>query len=160
MEHKGVEYSIVQLAEGAGWRWEIRFADGKRKSGVTPVSRAVAIKQAEREIDRTLKSKKWACLPLLALEYGTGQTSQRIHEPIQMHLNHGVPGNIRWWGLRVADYRAYTVGLDGHFTGFEPLICADDAEAIARATQLVDGHDIELWSGQRLVARLKAVPKP
>ena len=33
-------------------------------------------------------------------------------------------------GLRVAEYRAYVVGHDGHFTGFEQLICADDAEAI------------------------------
>jgi hypothetical protein len=58
MEYKGVEYSVVQLLEGSGWRYEIRFADGKRKSGVTPVSRAVAIKQAKREIDRTLKDSE------------------------------------------------------------------------------------------------------
>jgi hypothetical protein len=58
MEYKGVEYSVVQLAEGAGWRWEVRFADGKNKSGVTPVSRVVAIKQAEHEIDRFLKDRK------------------------------------------------------------------------------------------------------
>jgi hypothetical protein len=54
MEYKGVEYSVVQLTEGVGWRWEVRFADGKNKSGATPVSRAVAIKQAESEIDRIL----------------------------------------------------------------------------------------------------------
>jgi hypothetical protein len=35
MEYKGVEYSVVQLLEGSGWRWEVRFADGKNKSGVT-----------------------------------------------------------------------------------------------------------------------------
>ena len=52
MEYKGVEYSVVQLLERSGWRYEIRLADGKRKSGVTPVSRAVAIKLAKREIDR------------------------------------------------------------------------------------------------------------
>jgi hypothetical protein len=57
MEYKGVEYSVVQLTEGAGWRWEVRLADGKNKSGVTPVSRAVAIKQAEHEIDRILKDR-------------------------------------------------------------------------------------------------------
>jgi hypothetical protein len=59
----------------------------------------------------------------------------------------------------VAEYRAYGVGRDGHFNGFEPLICADDAEAIAKAKRLVDGHDIELWSGARLVIRLEAEPK-
>jgi hypothetical protein len=58
MEYKGVEYSVVQLTDGIGWRWEIRLDDGKNKSGSTPVSRAVAIKQAEREIDRMLKSRK------------------------------------------------------------------------------------------------------
>jgi hypothetical protein len=55
----------------------------------------------------------------------------------------------------VAEYRAYTVGCDGHFTGFEPLVCADDSEAIEKAKRLIDGHDIELWSGNRLVTRLE-----
>ena len=58
MEYKGVEYSVVQLTEGAGWRWEVRFADGKSKSGVTEISRAAAIKNAEYEIDRALKYRK------------------------------------------------------------------------------------------------------
>lgn len=54
------------------------------------------------------------------------------------------------------EYRAFIVGSDGHFAGFEPLICADDAEAIAKAKRLVVDHDVELWSGDRLVTRLKA----
>jgi hypothetical protein len=58
LEYKGVEYSVLQLTDGIGWRWEIRLDDGKNKSGSTPVSRAVAIKQAKREIDRILKSGK------------------------------------------------------------------------------------------------------
>jgi hypothetical protein len=57
------------------------------------------------------------------------------------------------------EYRAYTVGVDGHFTGFEPMICADDTEAIEKAKRLVDGHDVELWSGQRLVIRLDHKPE-
>jgi hypothetical protein len=57
MEYKGVEYSVIQLTEDRVWRWEIRFADGKTKSGVTPVSRAAAIKIAEYEIDRVLKDR-------------------------------------------------------------------------------------------------------
>jgi hypothetical protein len=39
----------------------------------------------------------------------------------------------------VAKYRAYTVGHDGHFIGFEPLVCADDADAIENAKRLVVG---------------------
>ncbi len=44
MEHKGVEYTVMQMADGAGWRWEVRFGGGKIKSGVTSVSRDLAIK--------------------------------------------------------------------------------------------------------------------
>ena len=59
----------------------------------------------------------------------------------------------------MAEYRAYTVGRDGHFIAAKALTCADDAEAIDTAKPLVDGHDIELWSGERLVARLAANTK-
>ena len=59
----------------------------------------------------------------------------------------------------MAEYRAYVVGHDEHFLGFEPLICADDAEAITMAKHLVDVHDVELWSGERFVIRLKATTK-
>jgi hypothetical protein len=62
--------------------------------------------------------------------------------------------------MPVAEYRIYTVGIYGHFIGFEPLVCADDAEATDKAKRLVDGHAVEVWSGQRLVARLSAIEKP
>lgn len=60
------------------------------------------------------------------------------------------------------EYRAYNVGVDGRFIGFEPLICRDDGEAVANAKRLLDGHDIEIWSGDRFVIRLKSSdgPKP
>jgi hypothetical protein len=54
----------------------------------------------------------------------------------------------------MAEYRAYTVGHDGRFTGYQPLICGNVKEAIEKAKRLVDGHDVELWSGARLVIRL------
>jgi hypothetical protein len=56
----------------------------------------------------------------------------------------------------LADYRAYIVGDDGHFVNFEGFACRDDSEAIAKAKQLVDGHDVELWSGERFIVRLQA----
>jgi hypothetical protein len=59
----------------------------------------------------------------------------------------------------VIDYRAYIVGHDGHFYGFEPLACVDGSEAIEQAKRLVDGHDVELWSGARLVIVLKHKPE-
>jgi hypothetical protein len=58
MEYKGVEFTVVQLIDDTGWRWEIRLGDGKTRSGITPASRAVAIKLAESEIDRILKDNK------------------------------------------------------------------------------------------------------
>ena len=57
------------------------------------------------------------------------------------------------------EYRAYVVGADDHFIGSEPMICRDDAEAITRARRLVDGHAVELWSGERFVIKLEAKPK-
>lgn len=61
----------------------------------------------------------------------------------------------------MAEYRAYFVGNDGHFDGFEPLVCDCDDDAVAKVYQLLrDGKDIELWSGARLVIRLRASKKP
>jgi hypothetical protein len=57
------------------------------------------------------------------------------------------------------EYRAYIVGVDGHFIGFEPIVCADDAAAIEKAKRLVNGHDLELWNGPRFVIKLEADPK-
>ena len=54
----------------------------------------------------------------------------------------------------MTEYRAYFIDLDGHFAGFEPMNCADDAEAIERAKRLVARHGVELWSGTRLVIRI------
>lgn len=59
---------------------------------------------------------------------------------------------IEAWGM--IEYRAFFIGNDGHLSGFQPLVCADDAEAIAKAKRLLGGRDIELWSGPRLVIRL------
>ena len=56
------------------------------------------------------------------------------------------------------EYRAYTVGVDGHFTGFEPMLCADDPEAIVRAGRLLEYPSVELWCGPRLVIRLSQEP--
>jgi hypothetical protein len=57
------------------------------------------------------------------------------------------------------EYRVYAVGDDGHFVGFEPLVCRDDDDAVATAKQFVDGHDKELWSGDRFVMRLLRKPE-
>jgi hypothetical protein len=56
-------------------------------------------------------------------------------------------------------YRIYTVGADGHFAGPAQVIeCTDDEEAAQKARQFVDGHDIEVWEKDRLVALLRSEP--
>jgi hypothetical protein len=58
------------------------------------------------------------------------------------------------------EYQAYFVGRDGHFNGYEPFVCADDAAAIEKAKRLVNRYGIELWTGVRLVKRLDVTGKP
>jgi hypothetical protein len=61
-----------------------------------------------------------------------------------------------WGDYGVVEYRAYSVDHDGHFVGFEAMICTDDAEAIEKAKRLVHGFAVEVWSGERFVTRLEA----
>jgi hypothetical protein len=55
----------------------------------------------------------------------------------------------------MVDYRIYTVGEDGHFTG--PPIeveCADDREVVALAMQMKNGLDMETLTVNRMTKRL------
>jgi hypothetical protein len=61
---------------------------------------------------------------------------------------------------QVSAYRAYVIGKDGHFASYRAFVCANDVHAIVWAMQLVDGHDVELWSETRFVIRLNATGKP
>jgi hypothetical protein len=56
------------------------------------------------------------------------------------------------------EYRAYMVGSEGSFVGYEPLICADDVEAIEKAKRLAGQYLVELWSGPMLVSSLPKQP--
>jgi hypothetical protein len=55
----------------------------------------------------------------------------------------------------MAGYRAYIIGIDGHFLRAVELVCPDDDTAKQYAKQLVDGHDIELWRGDRKIETFK-----
>jgi hypothetical protein len=59
----------------------------------------------------------------------------------------------------MAEYRAYLIGSDGHFWEALHLSCTDDAEAIEKAKQLVDGKDAELWQLDRKIAKLNHQPE-
>jgi hypothetical protein len=63
----------------------------------------------------------------------------------------------------MGDYRAYILDIDGHrfiwakdFLPIQP----DDTAAIDAAKQLTDKHDVEVWEGSRLVARLSPGKEP
>jgi hypothetical protein len=53
----------------------------------------------------------------------------------------------------MAEYRVYTIGADGHIVRSTPLVCDDDAQAMEQASK-IEGHTLEIWSGERFVARL------
>ena len=53
------------------------------------------------------------------------------------------------------EYRFYKITQTGHIT--EPssvVVCPDDVAAIKEARKLLDGGDIEIWEGRRVVAYL------
>jgi hypothetical protein len=53
------------------------------------------------------------------------------------------------------EYRAHVIGDDGHFERFDGFVASDDEAALQHAKQLLDRHDIELWSGGRFIKRLE-----
>ena len=48
------------------------------------------------------------------------------------------------------DYRIYFVGRHAFVDALE-IECADDAEATAKAQQMGDGHNVELWQSSRRI---------
>ncbi|UGY23545.1 hypothetical protein HU675_0037240 [Bradyrhizobium septentrionale] len=52
-------------------------------------------------------------------------------------------------------YHAYILGPDGHIQNRVDVLCDDDEEATRMAEQLVDGHDVELWQGARMLATFR-----
>lgn len=59
---------------------------------------------------------------------------------------------------RVAEYRAYAIGSDGHIVHWKPLICDSDNEAIDKAREAFEGHAVEVWSRDRLIIRPDCAP--
>jgi hypothetical protein len=53
------------------------------------------------------------------------------------------------------NYRAYVLGPDGEITRAHNFIADDDPTAKKHAAGYVNGHDVELWSGDTRVALLQ-----
>jgi hypothetical protein len=57
-------------------------------------------------------------------------------------------------GEPVPHYRIYSVDPKGHILAPPEIVaCADDQAAIQKAEQAVKGESVELWEGERFVAR-------
>ena len=53
------------------------------------------------------------------------------------------------------EYRVFFIERNNRISSVPEIIeCADDQDAIQKAMPLVDGHDVEIWHGDRLVSRL------
>lgn len=57
-------------------------------------------------------------------------------------------------------YRTYLIDQNNSISGPAEIVeCADDFDAIEKAKQLLDGHDVELWEGDRRVMRFFHDPR-
>lgn len=51
------------------------------------------------------------------------------------------------------EYRFYRINQEGHVAEPAPIVeCPDDLSAVREARQYVDGCDVEVWQGPRVVA--------
>jgi hypothetical protein len=66
-----------------------------------------------------------------------------------------VSGSAIARAILMAEYRVYTVGTDGHFVKFRGFVCDSDESALVWARQWMDGAAVEVWSGERFIARLE-----
>jgi hypothetical protein len=57
-------------------------------------------------------------------------------------------------GAAVSDYRVYFIGRDVHFLRAIDIQVGSDQDAIARALELREGHEVEVWERTRFVRRL------
>jgi len=56
MQHKDIQYCIVQTANPTGWKWTVQFDPNRTRSGVS-YSMKAAILDAQRKIDKELRTK-------------------------------------------------------------------------------------------------------
>jgi hypothetical protein len=53
MEHRGIEYRVVQTANPTGWRWTVYLDGGRTKTGAS-FSKGRAIFNAVRAIEKAI----------------------------------------------------------------------------------------------------------
>jgi hypothetical protein len=164
---------LTRLFEPAGSRRHGLSSIFKRRGNLTTVS-VSNLQTSKFSSDTVSLRRRWLCrershcrsthlestlpnsqIPLmlaglyLASETNPAENLLPRHDFLRLRTGEGGDGRVPgiYGRTRRAFYRMRT------------LVCADDAEAIDKAKRLVDGHDVELWSGERLVTRLKAKAK-
>jgi hypothetical protein len=65
-------------------------------------------------------------------------------------------GNLARADFQMVEYRIYEIGEGDHIVKATALACKDDHEAIATAREIAAGRVVEIWNGERFVARLGA----
>lgn len=56
MQHKGIQYQVVQTANPTAWKWAVHLDGGRSQTGVS-FSRQYAIYDATNAIEKTLNEK-------------------------------------------------------------------------------------------------------
>jgi len=79
--------------------------------------------------------------------------------PVVRH--HGVffemaAGDLARADFQMVEYRIYEIGDGDHIVKATALACRDDHEALAMARELAAGRVVEVWNGERFVARVGA----
>ena len=54
LDYKGIEYSVLQTANPTGWKWTVFLDENRTRTGIAH-SRAHAVLEAERAIDKAIK---------------------------------------------------------------------------------------------------------
>jgi hypothetical protein len=57
VEYKGIQYQVVQTANPTGFRWTVQLDATRTRNGVS-YSKKAAILDAQRKIDKELRSSK------------------------------------------------------------------------------------------------------
>ena len=55
MEHRGIQYQIVQMANPTGWKWTVQLDQGRAKTGLS-FSKQYAIFDATNAIEKALSA--------------------------------------------------------------------------------------------------------
>jgi hypothetical protein len=56
----------------------------------------------------------------------------------------------------VSEYKLYCIGVDGHIEKRHDVLAKDDISALEQAQKICGPHEVEVWDGARMVARVAA----